>query len=269
MNRPARPARVVSFPGLGVAFGGGAARGHAHVGVLYALEAAGLQIEATAGTSSGALAAALHAFGVPTPDLETAVAGLTWRSVSRVSMRKTGIFSNRELGDLCDHLLGEVDLRDSEIPLAIVATNVATGERVVLREGPVSLAVRASAAIPGVFEPVEIDGQPLVDGALVENVPVAAVRDLGADVVVGVSLDTHLDFERPTGIVSVLINAFEIAVGTASSLQMEEEAAVTIRPDLGRFQHWDTRSNEAIREEGRRAAAEAIPDIRGALDALS
>jgi NTE family protein len=254
---------------LGVAFGGGAARGNAHVGVLHGLEAAGIDIDATAGTSAGALVAALHAFGVATVDVEAAVRGLTWRNVSRVSLRKTGLFSNRELGDLCVDLLGDVNLEDSDIPLAVVAADIATGERVVLRQGPVARAVRASAAIPGVFEPVEIDGRMLVDGALVENVPVTAVRDLGARVAVAVSLDTALDFEEPSGLVSVLINAFEIAVRTGSALQVRDQADITIRPDLRGFQRWDVSQAEAVRDRGRTATDAVIVDIRRALDTLS
>lgn len=249
----------------GLALGGGAVRGHAHVGLLSVFEDAGLAPDVITGTSAGALVAALWAFGLGPTDIGAALERLNWRSVSRLSARRSALFSNRELGDICEEILGPVDLTESRRPLAVVAADISTGERVVLREGPVGRSVRASAAIPGIFQPVEIDGRFLVDGAIVENVPVLAARDLGAETVVGVSLDQGLDFGKPRGLMEVLVNAFEIAVATGSSAQLGHPADVIVRPELARFNRWSTRSRDAIQTEGARAARAAVPDIERAL----
>ncbi|MDX1395231.1 MAG: patatin-like phospholipase family protein [Gemmatimonadota bacterium] len=252
-------------PAWGLALGGGAVRGHAHVGAIEALEAAGLRPDYLAGTSAGALVASLLGFGLDAARIAAALVDLKWRSVSRVSLRRSGIFSNRELGDLCEELLGSADLRDAATPLAVVAADIGTGERVLLREGPVSEAVRASSAIPGIFEPVEIGGRMLVDGSIVENVPARAARELGADVVAAISLDSGLDFAAPHRIMEVLVNAFEISVASASSVQLGRDADVVVRPELGPYRHWDTGAAEAIRAEGRRAVRDAIPQIERAI----
>ncbi len=253
----------------GLALGGGAVRGHAHVGLHSVFEDADLDPDVITGTSAGALVAALWAFGLSSTEIGAALERLNWRSVSHLSARRGAVFSNRELGDICEEILGPVDLTESGRPLAVVAADISTGERVVLREGPVGMAVRASAAIPGIFQPVEIDGRFLVDGAIVENVPVLAARELGAEVVVGVSLDRGLDFTRPRGLMEVIVNAFEIAVATASSAQLAYPADVIVRPDLARFNRWNTRSSEAIQSEGARAARAALPDIERAVSGRS
>jgi len=251
----------VSF---GLALGGGAARGHAHVGVLSALEAAGLRPSHLAGTSAGAIVAGLYAFGVGVDEIESAAGEFTWRDVAGISLKRTGLLSNRELGDICEDLLGPVDLRDAAIPLAVVTTDITNGERVVFTDGPLSRVVRASAAVPGVFEPVEIGDRQLVDGGLVENVPVAALRELGAATVVAVTLDTGLDFQTPRSLVPILINAFQIAVSTASEAYIRDAADVVIRPDLRHFTHWNTKDGAAIRREGQRAGEAAVEAIRTA-----
>ena len=244
-------------------------RGHAHVGAIEALESAGLRPDCLTGTSAGALVASLAAFGLDAARIAAALVDLKWRSVSRVSLRRSGIFSNRELGDLCEELLGPADLREAATPLAVVAADIGTGERVLLREGPVADAVRASSAIPGIFEPVEIRGRMLVDGSIVENVPAHAARELGADVVVAISLDAGLDFEAPHRIMEVVVNAFEISVASASAAQLGRDADVIVRPELGPYRHWDTGAAEAIRAEGRRATREAVPHIEKTIGAVS
>lgn len=251
---------------LGLALGGGAVLGYAHVGVLGVLESYGVRPDVVAGTSVGAFVGALYAFGLSPAQIIKRVEPLKWRDLSSVSLTSLGIAANEGLGDLVDEAIGEgTRIENAEIDLAIVAADIRTGRRVVLTEGSVADAVRASAAIPGIFAPVEIGEHLLVDGGIVENVPVRAAKDRGADTVLAVVLTGVVDFKPPRTLVGVLANAFEIAVDRAAQLELEE-ADVVLQPELAEFNHWNTDNREAIIDAGRKAAEEAVPRIRETLD---
>ncbi len=255
-----------SRPRLGLALGGGAALGWAHVGVLQALHAEGMRPELLAGTSAGAIVAALYAFGLAPDDIVPRVGELGWRRMSHFSMNSLGILTNEGLEKVVEEAIGPAQLEDAELPVAIVAADIHTGERIVLRSGPVGLAVRASACIPGIFVPVEQGEHLLVDGGVVENVPVRAVRELGLpQVTVAVALMGRTDFRPVRTLVGVLANAFEIAVDAAQDRELED-ADVVIRPDLTEFRRWDTDARDEIIEAGRRAGQEAVPEIAKLLD---
>jgi len=253
-----------SRPRLGLALGGGAALGWAHVGVLQALAAQGIRPDVLAGTSAGAIVAALYAFGVAPDDISPRVGDLTWRRMSHFSLNSLGILTNEGLERAVESAIGEAQLEDARLPVAIVAADVHTGERVVLRSGPVGAAVRASSCIPGIYAPVELADHTLVDGGLVENVPVRAVRELGADVIVAVALMGITEFRPVRNLLDVLANAFEIALDSAQDRELEG-ADVIIRPDLRRFKRWDTESKDEIMEAGRRAGLDAVEEIAGLL----
>lgn len=175
---------------LGVALGGGGARGYAHIGILQVLEEAGITAGAVAGTSSGALVGAVYAGG----GLDRLVAESTrirLLDVPRMlspSWSLRGIFTGNNAIEWLSGLIGRETFDDLDIPFVALATDVDTGESVVLRDGPVSSAVRASISIPGLFTPIHRDGRILVDGGLVDPLPVAAARDLGAGFVIAVDL---------------------------------------------------------------------------------
>ncbi|MBT8444544.1 MAG: patatin-like phospholipase family protein, partial [Gammaproteobacteria bacterium] len=173
---------------IGVALGGGAVYGAAHIGVLRALEEAGVSIDYVAGTSIGAFVAAMFAAGVSLDDAEQTLLDLGWLDISRISPSRMGFMSNDKLGKELERVAGIDAIEDADIPLGIVATDICSGECIVLTEGDLSLAVRASTCVPGIFIPVEEDGKVLVDGGLVDNVPVSAVRDLGAEYVIAVDV---------------------------------------------------------------------------------
>lgn len=252
---------------LGLALGGGAVLGFAHIGLLEALDEADIRIDRIAGTSAGAIAAALYAFGVKPERAMELLSPLTWRKISGFSRNSMGLLSNEPVAELLGDELGDVRIENASIPLAIVAADIHTGERVVLTDGPLDKAVRASAAIPGIYTPVEIDDRVLVDGGIVENVPVQAVRDLGADVVVAATLGDALDFDKVRTLLGVLTNAFLITVNTATRLALElERADVVIEPDLEPHNHWDMKQRNALLEKGHQAGDEAVPELRKALE---
>lgn len=257
-------------PTLGLALGGGAVLGFAHIGVLAALDEAGIDFDCIAGTSAGAIVGALYAFGRSPNELREILSPLTWRKVSGFSRTSKGLLSNEPVAELIEAELGDPRIEDAEIPLAVVAADIHTGERVVLRDGPVGPAVRASAAIPGIYTPVEIGDRVLVDGGIVDNVPVDAVRAMGARVAVAATLGDALDFERVSNLLSVLTNAFLITVNTATRLSLElDRADVVIEPDLEPHNHWDMKQGDELMEKGHDAGRAAVAAIRSALEAAA
>lgn len=256
-------------PMLGLALGGGSVLGYAHVGVLDALEDAGIKPDLISGTSAGAAVAALYAFGLTPTDLKETLGKVNWRTIGDVGFQRRGLFTNDGIVELIEGSLGPVLIEDARIPLAIVATDISTGEKVVLREGPVAPAVQASTCIPGIFAPVTIDGRLLVDGSLVENVPVTPLRDMGAQVVVGVNLMGSPPFNPPRLTFEVLLNAFYIAIETATALNLEGRADVSIEPDLKRFNTWDVGQLPTLLEEGLLAGQSAVRSINEALNRRS
>lgn len=237
----------------GLALGGGAVLGAAHVGVLRAVEEFGIPVHYISGTSIGAFIAALYAFGKTPKEIVDIALDIDWIDLSGLSLSQYGLLSNRKFGKIVTDLLGEKNIEDAFIPLAIVATDISTGRKVVFTRGDVACAVMASSCIPGVFRPVEHDGKLLVDGVLVENVPVASLRAMGADTVICVDLlGKHL-FRVPGNIVAVLLNAFYSAIASATSVQLDD-ADLCITPDLSPFNLIDISQVPAIIAAGYQSA---------------
>ena len=176
---------------IGLALCGGAVLGAAHVGILRAFEEKGLRIHCLTGTSIGALISALYAFGTPLDEIEAVVTGMGWLDVTSFVPSKLGLLSNQKLGDIVTDILGEVRIEESPLPIAFIAADLRSGEKVLLNHGDVATAVMASACIPGLFIPVEFEDRLLVDGGLVEIVPISPLREMGAEFVVGVDLRAH------------------------------------------------------------------------------
>lgn len=165
---------------IGLALGGGAVLGAAHIGVLKALEDYGYEITSITGTSIGAFVASLYAFGLPVAEIEKLALKLRWIDISELSLSQFGLLSNENLGDIViENITGE-NIEESKIPLAVIATNITSGEKVVLKEGNIKSAVMASTCLPGVFIPVNINNDLLIDGGVTENVPVSPLLEMGA-----------------------------------------------------------------------------------------
>jgi NTE family protein len=238
---------------LGLALGGGAVLGAAHIGVIRALEEKGLSPKYIAGTSVGSLVGALYAFGKSWRDILEFTENLNWFDVSGVTLSRLGLLSNKKLSKLLHEAIGDVDFADAPVPLAVIATDISTGEKVVLREGSVCSAVMASSCIPGVFEPVEVDGRLLVDGGIVENVPVRTLLDLGAEYTIGVDLLARHSSKKPENIVELLIQSLNFSLMALAKLQTEE-TDLLLTPDLGRFNLVSTGHFEDLVEAGYREA---------------
>jgi len=249
-------------PGVGLALGGGFARGFAHLGVLKAFEQCRIPISHIAGTSVGSIFGAAYASGAPLARILATSRTIRFRDIARWSVSRLGLASNHRLGDLVERVFDSRQFEDMKIPLAVVATDLASGEPVVFRQGPLVEAIRASCAYPGLFEPIYIGTRCLADGGLVAPVPTQAARQLGASVVVGVSISNQ-DGSRtaPKNVFQVVCRA----VSAAQKHQMdtwERQADLVIRPDVHSLS-WDDfdRASEAI-EAGEAAARAAVPRIQ-------
>lgn len=256
------PAGVPARTGIGLALGGGFARGFAHLGVLQVLEQNHVPISHIAGTSVGSILGAAYASGAPLPLIIETCRTLRFRDIARWRVSRLGLASNQRLADLIERVFDSRHFEDLRIPLAVVATDLTSGEPVVFTQGNLVDAIRASCAFPGLFEPVEIGTRCLADGGLVAPVPTRAARDLGAATVLGVSVGMQ-DGHRgaPTNIFQVVSRA----VNAAQKHQLEvweRHADLVLRPDVQSLA-WDDfhRADEAI-AAGAASARRALPRIQ-------
>lgn len=223
---------------IGLALGGGAVLGATHVGVLKAIEEFNINLHCISGTSIGAFIAGLYAFGIPAADIEIMVGDLKWLDITGFAFSKHGFLSNEKLGDIIKECVGDAPIESAKIPVALVATAIGSGEKVILTEGDFSLGVMASTCVPGIFSPVKLKDRFLVDGGLVENVPLSALKSLGATVRIGVDLNANRRYQEPEDIIDVLSNAIDIAIDNATRMQTEA-ADILIAPDLNAFSRTD------------------------------
>jgi NTE family protein len=263
---PHVPARLVSRTGIGIALGGGFARGFAHLGVLQVLEQHRIPISCIAGTSVGSILGAAYASGAPLARIVAACRTLKFRDIGRWSVSRLGLASNHRLGDLIDRVFDTQNFEDLRIPLAVVATDLNSAEPVILTHGNLKDAIRASCAFPGLFEPVNIGTRCLVDGGLVAPVPTQAARRLGAEFVLGVSAGFQ---DGHSGAPSNIFQVVARAVSAAQKHQIEgweRHADLVLRPDVHTIA-WDDfeRADEAI-EAGVAVAQRAIPRIEKFLE---
>jgi NTE family protein len=247
---------------LGIALSGGSALGCVHIGVLQALRDNDIAIDCISGTSAGAAVAACYAFNVPMENVAKLARGLSWYKMSKLAYSPLGLANGKTIGDFMDQLVGkDARIEDAKIPLAIVATDLETGDKVVFRTGSVAKAVMASSCMPGLFAPVAHDGALLVDGGLVENLPIAELASLGADATIGVNLARWRNFPHPKSVIGVMVNAMDIMVHQ-QSIMHGEKADVVIEPHLETYTSSDWEKTDSLVNEGYREATKAIPTIR-------
>ena len=190
---------------IGLALGAGAARGLAHIGILKALKEENVSIDMIAGSSMGALVGACYAKNGEIIDLEEIVLRMDWKQLAQLAdpnlaLLFKGIIYGKKVKELLKTIIGDVKFKDLKIPLAVVATDVNTGEEIVIKEGLVIEAVRASISIPAIFMPVKLNGRFLIDGGIINPVPVNVVKDMGATFVIACNVIHKLQGRRPIGV---------------------------------------------------------------------
>ena len=262
---------------VGLALGSGAARGLAHIGVLEVLEKEGIPIDLIAGTSVGAIAGALCAQGKDASEIKNLVLGLGWKRLAPLvdlSLPRTGLIKGKKLQDLLASAIGG-DLRfsDLKMPFACVTTDIDTGEEVVIDRGSVTEAVRASISIPAIFTLVKWKDRYLVDGSLVNPVPVSVVEQMGADYIIAVNVipdvtdrAQQVNRERAQGskepnIIHILMQS--IYIGTYSLVRASLEGAdIVIEPRVAHIGAGEFHHAQDLVLQGKLAAQAAIPEIK-------
>ena len=250
-------------PRLGVALGGGFARGIAHLGVLRLLEQEHIPIDYLAGTSAGALLAISYASGHPLREIEAQARATRFTDFGNWKLSWMGLASNQKLEHYPRQYLGVSTFEELRIPLAIAATDLGTGEPVYFTRGRLGPALRASCAYPGMFVPVELEGRMLVDGFLAAPVPVDAVRNMGADVIIAVFLEAASD-RKPSSLVDVIGLSFAILQRHAD-LEWRRVADIIIEPNVKDFLWDDFDKTPELMAAGEAATRIALPKIRAAL----
>ncbi len=255
-------------PRIGLALGGGAARGFAHVGVIQVLEEAGIRPSLVAGTSAGSLVAAIYASGKSGAQLQQVAETMEEAAIADWSLQ---IFTRGALrGEaLARYVNTQVNGRLIEampLPLGIVATDLNTGVDTLFQRGDTGTAVRASSAVPAVFQPVKISGREYVDGGLVSPVPVRAARKMGAELVIAVDISSPPEGNPAGGTLDILLQTFSIMGKSINTFELRD-ADVVVRPQLMGISSADFGARKRSIEAGRQAMLQALPQLRALIAA--
>lgn len=250
---------------IGLALGGGAARGFAHIGVIKALEDNGIQVDLLTGTSAGSVVAALYASGLSASVLAQLAQKMDEAEIADWALpfgnRYGGVIRGEALEKYMNRLLGGRTIEQMKKPLGIVATDLRTGKAVLFRYGNTGQAVRASSSIPGIFRPVTIAGHDYVDGGLVAPVPVKFARDMGANFVIAVNISADPTTQELNGLTGTLLQTTAVMGQTINQYELAQ-ADVVIRPDLPSMRSTDFRSRHLAIAAGEKALLAKLPELR-------
>ncbi|MFP5410102.1 MAG: patatin-like phospholipase family protein [Gammaproteobacteria bacterium] len=249
---------------VAIAFGGGAARGFAHIGVIKALEAQGIVPDIVVGTSAGSVVGALYASGMNGFELQQIALGMEEDMLADWTLPNRGVLRGEALQAFINQQVKQRTIQRLPRPLGVVATDLLSGDKVLFRTGDTGMAVRASSAVPGVFQPVSISGRDYVDGGLTSPVPAQSARAMGADFVIAVDISSVGRRERITGTVDVLLQTFAIMGHTLSSHELKD-ADVVIRPRTAAVSTTDFEGRHLAILEGEKAAAAIMPELKAKL----
>ena len=250
-------------PKIGLALGGGFFRGLAHIGVLRVLEDNNIAVHMICGTSIGAVVGSVYACGMPLKRLEQLAVSVNERMFYDLGIPRKGMLRGDKITDFMRTVTGNRDFDQTDIPFRAVACDIETGEKLVLSQGKIYQAVRASLSVPGVFVPVEMDGRVMVDGGVVCRVPSQETRAMGADVVIAVDVGARQGRFEVSNTLDIIVRTFEIMEYQA--MRGTEDADVIITPQVNHINM--TRLTQAAEcvDLGVQAALSALPDIKKAV----
>ena len=248
-------------PRIGLALGGGAARGFAHIGVLQVLEEQGIRPDLVVGTSAGSLVAALYASGKTPTEMQTMAMSLDESSITDWVFPGRSLLKGEALARFVRTQTGGKQIEAMRMPLGIVAADLQTGAPILFRKGDPGTAVRASSAVPAVFEPVRIQGREYIDGGAVSPIPVRFARQMGAEVVIAVDISAIPQGQSTRRAVDILLQTFNI-MGHAISQHELVEADVVMRPKLEGIGSADFSSRRLSILAGREAALMVMPQLK-------
>ncbi|MFM2427543.1 MAG: hypothetical protein RL707_1370 [Pseudomonadota bacterium] len=253
-------------PKFGLALGGGAARGFAHVGVIQVLEEAGIRPDLVVGTSAGSVVAAFYASGKTGAQLQKVSENMEEATITdwTVPLLGRGMMRGDALGRYVNAQTGNRRIEDFKMPLGIVATDLRTGDGVLFQRGDVGTAVRASSSVPSVFEPVRIGNREFVDGGLVSPVPVRYARQMGAEYVLAIDISSPPENGKTGDMFQILMQTFTIMGKSINNFELRD-ADLVVRPALADVGSADFKARRRSMEAGRAAMLQALPKLKAAL----
>ncbi|NRF68970.1 patatin-like phospholipase family protein [Aquincola sp. S2] len=255
------PAPAPRLPRIGLALGGGAARGFAHIGVIQVLEESGIRPDLVVGTSAGSLVAAMYAAGKSGAELARIALAMDESAITDWSFPGRGLIRGEALARYVREQTAGKNIEQLPLALGIVATDLDSGEAVLFQRGDPGVAVRASSAVPAVFQPVKIGAREYVDGGLVSPVPVRFAKQMGAELVIAVDISTAPD-GNPTGdMMRLLLQTFAIMGRSINRFELKE-AEVVLRPKLRGFSGADFTVRKQTIDAGREAALASLAPLR-------
>lgn len=256
-------------PRIALALGGGAARGFAHVGVIQVLEEAGLRPDLVVGTSAGSLVAALYASGNSGTQLQQIAETMDEATFADWSLPlfNRGVLRGDALARYVSQQVGGRRIEELGMPLGILATDLQTGQGVLFERGDIATAVRASSAVPGLFQPVRITGRDYVDGGLVGPVPVRQARQMGAELVIAVDISQSPEANAPTDLFQILLQTFAIMSKTINTLELQGRDLLVVHPALTGIAGTDFAARSRAIQAGREAMTQALPQLRQVIQA--
>lgn len=253
-------------PRIGLALGGGAARGFAHVGVIQVLEEAGIRPNLVVGTSAGSLVAAIYASGKTGAQLQQVALTMEEAAITdwTLPIFNNGMLRGDALARYVNRQVGSKMIENMPLALGIVATDLQSGQGILFQRGDTGTAVRASSAVPAVFQPVRIAGHDYVDGGLVSPVPVRFARQMGAELVIGVDISSPPEANLASGVLEILLQTFSIMGKSINSFELKE-ADVVVRPALNGVGSSDFGARRRSIEAGRQAMLQMLPQLKAAI----
>ncbi|MFZ4622721.1 MAG: patatin-like phospholipase family protein [Rhodoferax sp.] len=267
---PVSPTLVKKLPKLGLALGGGAARGFAHIGVIQVLEEAGIHPDLVVGTSAGSVVAALYASGKNGKEIQGVALSMDEASFSdwRLPLFKPGVFRGEALARFISVQVKGRQIQELPMPLGVVATDLRTGLGVLFQRGDTATAVRASSAVPAVFQPVSIAGRDYVDGGLVSPVPVVYAQKMGAELVLAVDISSEPDGKDAQDSFQILMQTFAIMAKSINAFELQA-ADVVVKPWLTGLASASFSSRADAIQSGRQAMLAQLPALRRLMAAKS
>ncbi|MBX3277519.1 MAG: patatin-like phospholipase family protein [Acidobacteria bacterium] len=249
-------------PVVGLALGGGMARGTSHIGVLRVLEKHGIPIDLIAGTSVGSLIGGAYASGLSPDQIQELTKTIRWSDLGRVTVSKLGFYSNARTEEYIRTRFPVLEFEKLRLPLGAVATDIQTGRMVVFTEGNLPLAIRASCAMPVYYTPVEVNGRLMVDGGVVGHLPASVARMMGADIVIAVDVNSqHQPISPPTNMFTVMAQSLSV-MGRHTVSYLYQDADIVVIPKIGHIRPDDLRRAPEMIAAGEAATEAVINKIR-------
>jgi len=253
-------------PLVGLALGGGMARGCAHIGVLRELEKHDIPIDLIAGTSVGSLIGGAYAAGLSPDQIEKMALTISWNDLGRVTISKLGFYNSERTEEYVRKHFPVTEFEKARLPFGAVATDIQTGKMVIFTEGSLPLAIRASCAMPIFYTPVVVNGRMMVDGGLVGHIPASVARLMGADLVIAIDVNSqHLPIPPPTHLFTVMSQALSV-MGRTAVQYLYADADIVIRPQIEQVRPDDLSKAAEMIAAGEEAVRRVIDKIRRSLE---